>query len=322
VTNLKLVALLVMFALVIGSWYLTCAAGAYDRVTAGFFPLETRRFERLTIITVGTGGAYEDHNRAGPSTAVGIGQQVWLVDAGRGLADALRKSQIPLAQPDTVLLTSLLPENSLGLDDLLAQSWLEGRRERIRLLGPPGTAALARNIEAAVRPGLEVWSRGRGEDLGDPGFEAMEIAGGWSAAGESMEVRAGALPRGPTTALAYRFDWRGRILVVGGTGFNDDALVEFSRGAHTLVHEANYIPTPEEARQAELDTDPADLERQARMHTTLNEVGKLAMRAGVENLVLVRLRPPPVYTLQVTSLVNDSFDGSILVPSDGDEITP
>jgi ribonuclease BN (tRNA processing enzyme) len=322
VTNLKIGALLVMFALVIGSWYLTCAAGRYDDVTAGFFPLEMRHFERLTLIAVGTGGAYEDHNRAGPSTAVGIGQQIWLVDAGRGLANALRKSKIPMAQPDTVLLTSLLPENTLGLDDLLAASWLEGRRERIRLLGPPGTAALARNIEAAVRPGLEIWSRGLEEDLGDPGFEAIEIADDWTAAGESMEVRAGALPGGPTTALAYRFDWRGRILVIGGSGFNDDALVEFSRGAHTLVHEANYIPTEEEARQAELAIDPAELERQTRMHTTLAQVGRLAMRAGVETLVLVRLRPPPVYTLQVTSFVNDSFDGNILVPGDGDEITP
>ena len=321
-TNLKIGALLVMFALVIGSWYLTCAAGQYDEVTAGFFPLETRHFERLSVITVGTGGAHEDHNRSGPSTAVGIGQQIWLVDAGRGLADALRKAKIPMVQPSTVLLTSLLPENTLGLDDLLAASWLEGRRERIRLLGPAGTADLARNIEAAVRPSLEVWSRGLAEELGDPGFDVTEIAGGWTVASESIEVNAGALPGGPAPALAYRFDWRGRILVVGGTGFNDDALVEFARGAHTLVHEANYIPTVEEAKTAELDTDPADLERQARMHTTLADVGMLATRAGVETLVLVRLRPPPVYTLQVTSFVNDTFEGSILVPSDGDEITP
>jgi ribonuclease BN (tRNA processing enzyme) len=321
-TNLRLIALLTMLGIVIGSWYLTYAAGQYDLVTAGFFPLARRNFDRMTIITVGTGGAYEDHNRGGPSTAVGIGEDIWLVDAGRGLADSLRKSLIPIAQPSTVLLTSLLPENTLGLDDLLAQSWLEGRRERIRLLGPPGTAALAKNIEAAIRPSLQIWSRGLEEDLGDPGFQVTEIEDGWAVASDTMKILAGALPGGPTTALAYRFDWRGRILVVGGTGFNDDALAEFSRGAHTLVHEANYIPTEEEARGAELDTDPADLARQARMHTTLIDVGALASRAGVETLVLVRLRPPPVYTLQVTSLVNDSFDGAILVPHDGDEITP
>jgi ribonuclease BN (tRNA processing enzyme) len=51
-------------------------------------------------------------------------------------------------------------------------------------------------------------------------------------------------------------------------------------------------------------------------------VGALAARAGVGTLVLVRLRPPPVYDLQITSLVDDSFDGRIEIPDDGDEITP
>jgi hypothetical protein len=48
----------------------------------------------------------------------------------------------------------------------------------------------------------------------------------------------------------------------------------------------------------------------------------VAQRAGVGSLALVRLRPPPVYALQVTSRVDDHFAGRILVPDDGDEIRP
>ena len=54
----------------------------------------------------------------------------------------------------------------------------------------------------------------------------------------------------------------------------------------------------------------------------MEEVGELAQRAGVGTLVLVRLRPPPVYDIQITSAVNDHFDGAIVIPDDGDEITP
>ena len=321
-TQLKAVVLLLLLAVGIASWGLTCAAARYDEVTAGFLTLETRRFERLTLVTLGTGGAHEDHNRRGPSTAVAVLEDVWLVDAGRGVAEGLRAARIPPSQPDVVALTSLLAENTVGLDDLLSASWLDGRRTRIRLLGPQGTARLARAVEAALAPGLEAWARAGGEPLGEPGFDVEEIADGWSLERGELQVRVGALPGGPAQALAYRFDWRGRSAVVSSAGWADEALARFARGANALLHEAAYIPTPQEARELGIEEDPEKLRRDAALHTTLSDVGKLAMRAGVEKLVLVRLRPPPVFALQVTTLVDDSFDGEVLVPSDGDEITP
>jgi ribonuclease BN (tRNA processing enzyme) len=110
--------------------------------------------------------------------------------------------------------------------------------------------------------------------------------------------------------------------VVAPTGWALDALVEFTRGAHLLVHEAAFIPDADLARGLGLDVDPARLEREAGLHTRLESVGGLATRAGVETLVLVRLRPPPVYDIQVSGLVDDDFDGRIVIPDDGDEITP
>ena len=58
------------------------------------------------------------------------------------------------------------------------------------------------------------------------------------------------------------------------------------------------------------------------MHTSFTQVGGIARRAGVETLVLVRLRPPPVFDLQVSMLVDDQFDGRIHVADDGDEWQP
>ena len=70
------------------------------------------------------------------------------------------------------------------------------------------------------------------------------------------------------------------------------------------------------------EADPERLRREAVEHTEIDEVGALAQAAGVETLVLVRLRPPPVYDLQITSVVDDEFAGRIVIASDGDEITP
>jgi ribonuclease BN (tRNA processing enzyme) len=322
VTGFRIIGLLIVLAVVIASWMLTWAAGRYDDVTAGFLPLEPRSFERMTVLTLGTGGTQEDHNRRGPATALAVDDTLVLVDAGRGAADSLRAARIPASQPGTVLLTSLLPENTVGLDDLLAMGWNAGRREPVRLVGPPGTGELARAVLEGARPGIEARARGLGLETGDIGFTVVEIGDGWRARLGPLEVRAGGLPDGPTPAFAYRFSWRDRSAVVGGAGWSPDALVALADGANLLVHEAVFVPTPEMVEELALEADPELLRREAALHTTLDAVGELARRARVGSLVLVRLRPPPVFALQITSVVDDTYDGRIAVAGDGDEFTP
>lgn len=319
--DLRVFGLLLALAVGIASWFVTCAAWRFDQVAAGVMPLDPREFERLTLVAVGTGGAHENHLRRGPATAVGQGSAVLLVDAGRGVADGLRQATIPVSQPDAVLLTNLLPENTLGLDDLLVIGWIDGRREPLRLLGPPGTLELARAVEAAARPGVAAWSEAMGVETA-PGFEVQEIGDGWSGELSGLAVRAGALPGGPTPALAYRFGADGHQAVVSGSGWGGDALTGFARGAQLLLHQAVMIPTPEEAREMGLEEDPERLRREAAMHTSFEQAGAIARRAGVRTLVLARLRPPPVYELQVTMLVDDHFDGRIDVADEGDEWVP
>jgi ribonuclease BN (tRNA processing enzyme) len=304
------------------SWLMTYGAWQYQQVAAGVVPIEQRSYPRLTLIAVGTGGAYENPARGGPATAVAVGSRILLVDAGRSVAEGLRNATISVSQPDTVLLTNLLPENTEGLDDLLLTGWLEGREAPLRLVGPPGTRGLGEGILASHERGI----RARVAALGLPPegarFDIREIGDGWTDEAEGLRVRAGALPGGPLEALAYRFESGGRSAVVAGTGWAPEALIAFARGADALVHEAAFIPDPETAAEIGVEEDPDRLRREIALHTRLEEVGGLAQRAGVRSLVLVRLRPPPVYDIQITSEVNDSFDGAIVIPDDGDEITP
>jgi ribonuclease BN (tRNA processing enzyme) len=322
VTNVRVVGLLVALAVGIASWMLTCAAWRFDEIAAGVLPLEPRAFDRLTLVTLGTGSAYEKHLRRGPASAVSVGRDIAIVDAGRAVAEGLRAAQIPVSQPGVVLLTHLLPENTLGLDDLLVMGWIDGRSEPLRLLGPAGTVALARALEESAQPGAKAWAEALGQDGELPRFEAVELAGGESLELGDLRISAGALPGGPIPALAYRFEARGRSAVVSGTGWARDELTSFARGAQLLVHEAVQVPTPAEAAELELEVPPERLLREAALHTSLEQVGAMARRAGAETLVLVRLRPPPVYDFQVTTLVDDQFAGRIVVAADGDEIRP
>ncbi len=321
-SQFRLIGLALAVAVAIFGWALTCAAWRFDRVAAGVVPLDPREFAGLTLVTLGTGGAHADHNRRGPAIAVAAGREVVLVDAGRGVAESLRAARIPVSQPFGVVLTSLLPENTVGLDDLLAESWLAERSEPLQLFGPPGTAALARNLEAALRPGADALHEAQGSAAARAGFEVEEVADGFALERGGLTLRAGALPGGPVQALGWRFEWRGLAAVVSGAGWAPDALADLAQGARLLVSEAAFLPTPEQAREQGIEVDPERLRREAALHTGIDAVGSVARRARAKTLVLVRLRPPPVYDLQVSSVVDDRFEGRVIVAEDGDEITP
>jgi ribonuclease Z len=322
VTQLRVAALLVVFAVVVASWALTCVAWQADRVVAGVAPLDPRHFDTFTLVTVGTGGAHANPRRLGPATAVARGARIALVDAGRGVAEALRAARIPASQPDCVYLTNLLPENTVGLDDLLASGWLDGRSAALRIVGPPGTRALASALEAAHATGLS--ARATAQELPALGarFDALEVADGFAEERDGLLVRATELPGGPLPALAWRFEADGRSAVVSGTGWAPEALVAAARAADVLVHEAVFVPSAQLAKEAGLDVSAEQLAREARLHTSIDAVGALAQRAGVSTLVLVRLRPPPVLAIQLTSQIDAHFPGRIVVADDGEEIRP
>jgi ribonuclease Z len=123
-------------------------------------------------------------------------------------------------------------------------------------------------------------------------------------------------------AVGYRVDFGGKSVVVSGDTRRSETLVEMARGADLLVHEAVDVPSAEAAEQVGLGVSPQELAREARLHGSVEAAGRLAQRAGVTTLALVRLRPPPVYAIQLTSRVDDHFAGRILVPDDGDEVRP
>jgi len=148
----RLMILVLGVVSLIAGVFLSCQMWRYRDLAEGIAWLEDRHFERATLIAVGTGGAAENLRRLGPATAIGVGTRIVLVDAGRGVADALRHCAIPIAQPDTLLLTSLLPENTLGLDDLLLTGWNTPRAKPLRLLGPPEHARAPRRSSRRTQP--------------------------------------------------------------------------------------------------------------------------------------------------------------------------
>lgn len=320
--NAKIAIYIVLAGMLALSWAASCVIYQAAAVGERIGPLEERQFERLTVVAVGSGGSYENPERRGPSIAIARGGEIWLVDAGRGVAEGLRLSRISTAQPSRVLLTSLMPVNVQGLDDLLLTGWLNGRDTPLEVVGPVGTTALVSGLLEAHQRGIAGLAKALGLPASGARMTAVEVGDGFQQAHDGLELRAAALDGGPVPALAWSFEADGERVVVGGTGWDPETLVAFSEGADLLVHEAIYVPPPEDLEEAGVIADPDLLARQAALHTSILDVGALAERAGVSRLALVRMRPPPFFTLQVSSVVDDDFGGELVIPEDGEQLLP
>ncbi|MBJ18216.1 MAG: hypothetical protein GY910_04940 [bacterium] len=286
-------------------------------------PIDRQAYEELSVVTVGTGNEYENPERHGPSTAIGLGHTIVLVDAGRGIAEGLRSAQIPLEQPSVVFLTNLLPLNTMGLDDLLLTGWLPPRRKPLRIVGPPGTRALVEGLENAHAAGREALARSLDLPAEGGRIDVVEAKDGYHEEIDGLLVEARALPGGPLPTLAWRFSGAGRRVVVSGSGWGHDVLASFAGGADALIHEAAYIPTLAALEGTGADVpNPERLALETKLHTSIEDVGEIATDAQVDRLILVRLRPPPFFDLQVERIVANDYSGGIVVPDDGDLVFP
>ena len=314
------VLLFALFAAILaGGAVVTCESQRLNHVASLIGPPEPRRFARLGLVAAGTGGTYENPERLGPVLAVGFAERVVLVDAGRATAQALRHARIAADQPDTVYLTSVLPENVLGLDDLLVSAWLAPRAKALRVVGPAWTRALVAGLEAAHRGGVAALAATLGLDPALAGIDVVEAGDGFEESAEGLTARAAALQGGPLAALAWRFEAGGQALAVCGAGWDPGAVERLAQGADVLVLGALNPGSLEAGLQAE-GGEAARLRGEATLHARLDQVGGIAERAGVHTLLLVRLLPPPLRSFQYTRVVRRSFGGNVLVAEDGDEI--
>jgi ribonuclease BN (tRNA processing enzyme) len=134
---------------------------------------------------------------------------------------------------------------------------------------------------------------------------------------ERVRVSATLVDHAPVfPAFAFRFDTADGSVVVSGDTNACDNLVELARGADMLVHEVidiawvkGLFPDPPSPAQQ------AKIEHLVNSHTPIEDVGKVAERAGVRTLVLTHLAPadnPPERWLEA----KNDFSGEILVGED------
>lgn len=121
----------------------------------------------MEVILLGTGGPRPDPRRMATTTLIRLGEENILFDAGRGVMVQLHKAGVPLGAINTVFLTHHHFDHIGDLYDVMLNSWMHGRKDDLRIYGPPDTERLVNTLITQVYDKDIAW-RDQGErPLGD-----------------------------------------------------------------------------------------------------------------------------------------------------------
>jgi ribonuclease BN (tRNA processing enzyme) len=180
----------------------------------------------------------------------------------------------------TVFITHLHSDHTLGLPDLIFTPWVLGRTHPLAAYGPRGLRDMTTHILAAWSKDIQVRTEGL-EHLNRSGFEVdvHEIGVGTVYKDNNVTVTA-FLVRHATwdQAFGYRFHTVDRSFVISGDTAPSASVVTACAGCDVLLHEI-YVPaapTPGNPAQAYFSS----------AHTSPEELAALATKAKPKLLVL------------------------------------
>lgn len=242
----------------------------------------------IEITLLGTGSPIPDPNRAGPSTLVRAGGQVFLVDCGRGVLQRAAAVGVGAAGLSALLLTHLHSDHIGDLGDVLITRWISTLAPDpapLPIVGPPGTAE---TVDATLKAfGHDIGYRiAHHADLNaPPAVEVHEYTEGpvWDRDGVSIRVApTDHRPVAPT--IGFRVESGAASVVLAGDTVPCAGLDELAAGADALVHTVIRKDIVGNIPQQRLQ-DICDY------HSSVEEAAATAARAGVGTLVMTHYVP-------------------------------
>jgi ribonuclease Z len=272
-------------------------------------PLED---DALRVAICGSSAPLPSERRAKACVAVFAGGKFYVVDAGPESVENLVLWGIPLSSIGGVLLTHFHSDHIGDLGELNLQTWAGGRPAPLAVYGGPGVEQVVEGFNHAYRMDQGYRTAHHTDRVMPPSTWPMvarpiELGGSATPAKErtalvldegGLRITAVEVDHAPIApAYAYRFDYKGRsVLVTGDLKFHPP-LVKAAAGVDVLVSEAISVPMTRalgkgassagRARTAAIMHDIEDY------HITPEQAAQIANEAHAKLLVFYHLLPAP-----------------------------
>lgn len=238
------------------------------------------------VVLLGTGTPNADPDRSGPSVAVVVGNDSYIIDFGPGVvrraAEAYRNGIAGLKPKNLkrAFLTHLHSDHSVGYPDLIFTPWVLKRDEPLKVYGPKGLKSMTEHILAAYEQDIDQRLYGL-EPANDKGckVEVTEINPGIVYQDESVKVEAFPVEHGSFEAYGYKFYTPDKTIVISGDTAPTETMIRYAKDCDILVHEV-YSSAGVKKRSPEWK------KYHTNVHTSAYELGEIASKAKPKLLVL------------------------------------
>jgi ribonuclease Z len=267
----------------------------------------------LEVVVTGTGTPAPTPDRAGAGVLVLAGEWALQFDAGRATTMRLAAAEVPLASLDVLFVTHHHSDHLVGVPDLVMTRWITLADKPLPIYTPdgPGARLLGRLLDA--------WDEELDQRRRHAGRASVPIMDVHTFHGSDKPIvvwqRGEVTVRAVTVrhiepSVAYRVDTPSGSVVVSGDTRVCPELEALASGADIAVHEI--------CRRAPLVGTP--FEFVADIHADSIDLGGLAARAKIGQLVLTHLVPPPLDDQDAEAFVTDvragGYDGAVHVGVD------
>lgn len=272
--------------------------------------------DALRVLLCGTSSPLPVRQSAKACALVVAGSRIFIVDIGPESTKNLALWRIPSTRVEAVFLTHFHSDHIGALGDLNMQIWAQGRSRPLDVYGPMGVDQVVDGFNLAYS-----FDRHYRHALHSHGDDMLPEEAAVMIAHPADFVQPGEVPSGRTQvvydqggvmvtaieadhrpvspAFAYRFDYKGRSVVITGDTVFNAGLARAARGADVLVSEAqaHHLQNimAREAAAIGQTTLASVLRDTSRYHISPVDAARLANEAGVRELVYTHIAPPLVF---------------------------
>ncbi len=200
-------------------------------------------FDGLQIVVCGSASPLGNNpDRAQACLAVVTPEHFFLVDVGARSPMRIAQAQLPMNRLTAVMLTHFHSDHIAGLADVNLASWVAGRRASMQVYGPEGVETVVAGFNQAYRLDRGYRVAHHGEGLLPPSagpMKAVTFQPGLVWQDDDMTVTSFLVDHHPIDpAVGYRFDYRGRSVVISGDTNASENLFAAAAGADIVFHDA------------------------------------------------------------------------------------
>ena len=272
------------------------------------------------MVILGTaGGPTPKPNRFPAAYALVVDDDVYLVDAGNGVAQQLARAGIGINRVRHIFISHHHSDHDADVGTVALLAWATNPQLPVSVWGPAPIRAQMAAYREYARFDIDT----RTADEGRPDFDAMTRVVEFNEEGlllddGKVKVRCVRNLHPPIReSYALRFDTPDRSVAFSGDTTYSPSVVALAKGADVLVHEVMYLPALDALIASEPNAKTLR-EHLLASHSTPEQVGRVATEAGVGTLVLSHFVPgwPMVADQTWLAAVRPHFSGRIVIAHD------